>query len=109
MNYLERQRQANCESAIRRIEELDKYFYRASAEINANASENRHKKPAFSTLLEEFAELVLSLRGKHDDPPELEIKQIGGICINLLAQIYDGELDHVNNIGSKNISAENAD
>lgn len=77
----------------------ERCFSRAVVEIVSNAQQYSHKKPTFSTLLEEFAELVLSLRGKHDDPPELEITQIGGICMNLLAQIHNGGLSHINNIG----------
>lgn len=33
-------------------------------------------------LLEEVAELTLSLRGKHKHAPELELTEIAGICIN---------------------------
>jgi len=36
------------------------------------------------TLLEEISELILSLRGKHDNPPDLELVEIASICINWL-------------------------
>jgi hypothetical protein len=35
-------------------------------------------------LTEEFAELVLSLEGKHNHTPDLELTEIAGICINWL-------------------------
>ena len=80
---------------------LDSYFYdlteveRAVARVAADsvremAVANARKRPKATTLLEEFAEFVLSLRGKHDDPPELELKQIASVAINLLWQIQMG-------------------
>lgn len=57
---------------------------------------NQHKRPKMTTLLEEFSELVLAFRGKHDDPPELELKQVASVAINMLWQLYAG--DDVNNI-----------
>lgn len=35
-------------------------------------------------LMEEVGELAGSLVGDHDDPPEWELTQIAGICINWL-------------------------
>lgn len=35
-------------------------------------------------LLEEVAELILSLAGLHVGPPEWELKQIAAICLNWL-------------------------
>jgi len=73
--------------------------------VAINARANAYRRPAFSTLLEEFAELVLSLRGKHDDPPQLELEQIGGIAINMLWQIECGYMEHVNNTRSSKATA----
>ncbi len=77
----------------------EKMFNRAVDTIVENAQEYRYKKPAMSTLLEEVAEVILSSRGKHSDYLKLEITQIGGICINILSQLYDGREDRVCNIG----------
>jgi len=49
------------------------------------------KTPDKDTLLEEVAELILSLKGKHEDPPELELVEIGGIAINLLRRLFRRE------------------
>ena len=76
----------------------DEAFDKALSDVRSNAMENAFKHPKFTTLLEEFAELVLSLRGKHDHPPELELTQMGGIIINLLSQIYLSGVASINNI-----------
>ncbi len=76
-------------------------YLRAITDIVENAREHSCKRPAMSTLLEEMAEAVLSSRGKHDGPLELEITQIGGICINILWQLYDGLEEHVCDVGRK--------
>ncbi len=76
----------------------DTAFNRAFLDIKQNALEHSSKKPAMTTLIEEVAEAVLSARGKHNDPLELEITQIGGVCINILAQLYAGNHNHVKNI-----------
>ncbi len=70
----------------------------AVADIEKNARDNAHKRPAVTKLIEEFSELILAFRGKHKDPPELEITQIGGIAINILWQLKAGKVEHVNNI-----------
>lgn len=80
-------------------EQERKLFTRALSAVIRNAREHKHKRPAMSTLLEEMAEAILSSRGKHHDYLELEIIQIGGICINILWQLYDGQEKHVCNIG----------
>lgn len=64
-----------------------------------NARENRHKRPTMTTLIGEMAEAILVCRGEHDDSLELEIVQMGGICINILRQLFMSQEDHVNNIG----------
>ncbi len=79
-----------------------KFRDHAAANIVDNALEYCHRRPAMSTLLEEMAEAILASRGKHDGPLTLEIVQVGGICINILWQIYSGQTDHVCNIGTKN-------
>lgn len=73
-------------------------FQKALRDVKSNAEENAFKHPKFTTLLEEFAELVLSLRAKHDHPPELELVQMGGIIINLLSQTYLSGVGAINNI-----------
>lgn len=70
---------------------------RAMKEVLFAASQNIHKRPKFTTLLEEMTELTLALRGKHDHPAELELIQIASVALNLLAQVYMGELDYINN------------
>ncbi len=76
-------------------------FTLAIATIIRDAREQKHKRPAMSTLLEEMAEAILSSRGKHDDYLTLEITQIGGVCINILWQLYAGQEKHVCNIGTR--------
>jgi hypothetical protein len=71
---------------------------RACADVVEMAAANAHKRPKATTLLEEMAELVLALRGKHDDSPELELAQIASIAINMLWQSRAG-MD-INNIKS---------
>lgn len=38
----------------------------------------------FAGLVEEVAELGQSLVGKHEHPPEIELRQIAAICLNWL-------------------------
>lgn len=47
----------------------------------------------YEALDEEKAELTLSLRGKHDDTPSLELIEIASIAINMLVQRPEDELD----------------
>ena len=49
-------------------------------------SRHRDKDDNYWLLMlhEEVAELTLSLRGKHEHSPELELTEIAGICINWL-------------------------
>ncbi|KKN62951.1 hypothetical protein LCGC14_0506610 [marine sediment metagenome] len=83
----------------------EKRFYdNAVTAVLEDAHKHREMRPAMSTLLEEIAEAILASRGKHDDPLELEIVQIGGICINILWQLYSKHISHVNNIGTKSHS-----
>jgi hypothetical protein len=70
----------------------------AHYEIYVECQRNAYKRPKMTTLLEEFSELVLSFRGKHDDPPELELTQIAAAATNMLWQIKMGY--DVNNIVS---------
>lgn len=44
-----------------------------------------------AVLSEELGELSASLKGKHEHPPETELIQIAGICINWLNLFYDEE------------------
>jgi len=60
-------------------------------EVIANANANYYRKPNLLTLLEEIAEMILSGRGKHDDPLELELIQMAGICINIVRRIRNGD------------------
>lgn len=71
-------------------------YQQACAEVLKEANANKHKRPKMTTLLEEFSELVLSLRGKHDDPPEMELRQVASVAINLLWQLHMGH--DINNI-----------
>lgn len=80
--------------------EEQRAFDDAVTEINANAEEHCQLRPAMSTLLEEVAEAILAARGIHDDSLQLEITQIGGICINILWQLAMNHDDHVCNIGT---------
>lgn len=87
---------------IRKLNKQEKErFEMAVMAVDRNAQEQREKRPAISTLLEEMAEAILAARGKHEDTLELEITQIGGICINILWQLFMGQEDHVCNIGGK--------
>lgn len=102
-----RQRRIYNEAAEMKTYGLDSHFVALSdAEKEAfrlavnrvvlEAQNNRHKRPKVTTILEEFAEMVLSFRGKHDDPPELELVQVASVCINVLWQLETGV--EVNNI-----------
>lgn len=62
----------------------------AVAAIVHNMAEHATKRPKMTTLMEEVAEAILASRGKHDDPLELELTQIAGICGNMLWQIATG-------------------
>jgi hypothetical protein len=75
-------------------------FNDALEEIELNAHEHCRERPAMTTLIEEVAEAILAARGKHEDELALEITQIGGICINILWQLYLDRHNHVCNIGS---------
>lgn len=72
------------------------FWWDAVNDVIGEAKDNAHKRPKMTTLLEEFSELVLSLRGKHDDPPELELAQVASVAINLLWQLKMGY--DINNI-----------
>jgi hypothetical protein len=45
---------------------------------------NRDENYWFLRLAEEVGELGASLANDHDDPPELELRQIAAICLNWL-------------------------
>lgn len=74
-------------------------FMLAVDKVISEARLNRHKRPKVTTILEEVAEMILAFRGKHDDPPELELIQIASTCINVLWQLELGV--DVNNIVTK--------
>lgn len=63
----------------------------AVAKIVGNMCDNATKRPKMTTLMEEVAEAILASRGKHDDPLELELAQIAGVCGNMLWQIATGQ------------------
>lgn len=85
------------DSVFSELSETEREFWwDAVEEAISEAKNNAHKRPKMTTLLEEFSELVLSLRGKHDDPPELELKQVAAVAINLLWQLRMGH--DINNI-----------
>lgn len=65
-------------------------FSSAIAAIVRHMVANATKRPKMTTLVEEFAEAVLSARGKHEDPLTLELVQIASVCGNLLWQIETG-------------------
>ena len=71
-------------------------FREAINSVALEAQNHQHKRPKVTTILEEFAEMVLAFRGKHDDTPELELIQVASVCINVLWQLRLG-ID-VNNI-----------
>ena len=73
-------------------------FDNALAEIGQNAEEHCRKRPAMTTLIEEVAEAILAARGEHEHELSLAITQIGGICINILWQLYLDRDEHVCNI-----------
>lgn len=54
---------------------------------NAKRHANYQPRPDFSMLAQEVLELSLSLRGRHEHPPEWELVQIGGVVLNWLADI----------------------
>ena len=68
-------------------EDEDDALFQAALDVYSMAVDNAGRKPKMTTLVEEFAEAVLVARGKHDDPLELELKQIASICVNMLWQI----------------------
>jgi hypothetical protein len=59
---------------------------------------NKHKRPKMTTLMEEMSELYLAMRGKHKDDPETELIHVASCAINILWQIYNGDLEKVNNV-----------
>lgn len=76
---------------VRKVEnrmDNESAFDAAAMAVLDNAAMHREKTPNLGTLLEEVAELVLSLRGKHEHAPEVELEEIGGIAINWLRVIY---------------------
>jgi hypothetical protein len=74
-------------------------FDEALIDIGVTAEQHCRRRPAMSTLIEEVAEAILAARGKHDHDLALEISQIGGICVNILWQLYMDQHEHVQNIG----------
>lgn len=59
----------------------------AVADVLDDMRRNAAKQPNMSTLLEEVAEAILASRGKHEHPLRLELVQIAGICLNIIAQM----------------------
>jgi len=55
--------------------------------IVINAGDNEDKNTTLPTLLAEVAELAYALEGRHEHPPEHELIQIAGICINWLRRL----------------------
>ena len=58
---------------------------------NAQDHINYRPPPDFAMLAQEMLELSLSLRGRHEHPPEYELVQMGGIILNWLANIEAAE------------------
>jgi uncharacterized protein YejL (UPF0352 family) len=56
----------------------------AVALVTDNAYAHQDRTPTLGMLMEEIAEYVRATEGKHEDPPVLELIQIGGIVVNLL-------------------------
>ncbi len=81
--------------------ELEGTISNVATESEFMALRNAHKRPAMTTLVEEFSEATLSARGKHEDPLELELMQIASVCVNLISQIRLGDEARVKNIGGK--------
>lgn len=85
------------DSRFSQLSDTEKEAFEVAANrVVLEAQDNRHKRPKVTTILEEFSEMILAFRGKHDDPPELELVQVASCCINVLWQLNLG-LD-VNNI-----------
>jgi len=78
---LERSHQST-EKAIRTLKDQHRQTWRDRGQL----------KWAFG-LLEEVAELILSLLGLHKDPPEWELQQIAAIAWNWLEMRREGESD----------------
>ena len=74
----------------------DNAFRDALMMVFNEAEANKHKRPKVTTLIEEFSEMILAFRGKHEDAPELELTHIASVAINILWQMQLGY--HVNNI-----------
>jgi len=55
--------------------------------IRFNAEANRDKEPDLAMLLGEISELAYAIVGRHEHSIELELIQIGGICVNWLQQL----------------------
>lgn len=73
-------------------------FNAAFEEIRTEASKHAHRRPKLTTLLEEFSEVVLASRGKHDDPLSLEVRQVASVAANCLWQIILYGDDEVANL-----------
>lgn len=61
--------------------------------IGANADEHAWRKPNERTLQREVDELKEALQGIHEDPPELELVQIGGIVVNMLRKYTPEQIE----------------
>ena len=72
------------ENAVREDKEAEVRLEQAIALVTDNAYAYEDHTPTLGTLMQEIAELMCAFEGKHEDPPELELVQIGGIVINML-------------------------
>jgi|GEM_PF-3594764 len=55
--------------------------------VRKNAVSNQHRNTKLRTIIAEVGELAYALDGKHEHPPELELVQIAGICVNWLVRL----------------------
>ena len=84
---------ANIDHVIAALEVVrDQTLDPAVSDVIKNANDNAYKRPTMLTLIEEWAESVLSARDKHDDPLRLELVQIAGVCVNLIRRIDAGDV-----------------
>ena len=55
--------------------------------VRKNAMAHQNNNTKLRTILAEVAELAYALDGEHEHPPELELTQIAGICVNWLIRL----------------------
>lgn len=55
--------------------------------VRENVIAHQKNNTKLRTILAEVAELAYALDGEHEHPPELELIQIAGICVNWITRL----------------------